>query len=230
MPELWERQRGDRQQGVKGESSRAYHCFEHYRDMGPARSLLKAYSEHMARCVGRQDSVKRASGSWHYWSATWKWEERAAAYDRHLDLLRRVQVEESEKAEAEKWAQERREIRKRELAMAGALIKRAEEMLSFPLTTVTEDTVIEGGKAIHRKIVEPAKWTFSTAARLIDLADKLMRLAAEMETEHQKIDIAMVRAEARKVAEEYGVPEEEVLAQAEEIARDFINRRLGGTL
>ncbi len=234
MTEQWERIRGQRNPYIHGESRQAFHGFEHYRDLGSARSLVAAYNDHLIRCRGRQCGAKRAPGSWSEWSINWRWVERAEAWDRHLDSVRRAEMEAAERAEVEKWASIRREIREKEVALGRALIAKAEEMLKHPITVerrITEQTVAADGHTIvqYITIVEPARWNFSTIGKYAEFASKLIRLAAEMETDRTKIDVAMVKAEARKLAEEFGIPEEDILAQAEQIAREYVSQT-GGAL
>ena len=74
-----------------GETAKAFHAFEHYRDMPPAdRSIDAAYAEHLVRCQdGRQKVGKRSARAWHRWSAANRWVERAAAHDADLSRQRR---------------------------------------------------------------------------------------------------------------------------------------------
>ena len=74
-----------------GETSKAFHAFEHYRDMPIGdRSIDTAHSEHLACCQdGRQKVGKRSARSWHRWSAANQWVERAAAHDADLSQRRR---------------------------------------------------------------------------------------------------------------------------------------------
>lgn len=67
---------------VEGESAKAYAAFCKYRDLKPdRRSLNAAYGG------------GRAPGYWAEWSSQFRWVERAAAYDAHLDELRRSERE-----------------------------------------------------------------------------------------------------------------------------------------
>lgn len=215
---IWERIPGRRHPYQQGESRAAYHAFLHYRDLGPSRSIVAAYNDHRTRCRGREGSVKRASGRWTAWSMDWRWTERAEAWDRHLDLVRRAEIEAEERRIAALVAEKRKGLPEREIALAEALIRKAEEMLRFPLAQVTRQS--EGGREVT--IIEPARWSFAALARIVDVADRLMRLATGLETDRHRVDMAaLVREEARRAAAELGISEEEAVAQAEEIVREW---------
>ena len=80
MAELqaWERQ--------PGESGPAFAAFVVYRDLGPYRSLDKAYKT-------QKPDADKFSGQWSLWSAEHKWLERALAYDSYCDAERRKVLE-----------------------------------------------------------------------------------------------------------------------------------------
>src|SRR5262245_48637686 len=90
MSELWEQQ--------AEEPHRAFAAFVIYRDLpGPERSLPNAYR----KGTGAPTKLK-VSSQWRTWAERYHWEERARAYDRHLDYLRRHTMEqEVVKAQAE---------------------------------------------------------------------------------------------------------------------------------
>jgi hypothetical protein len=83
MTHVWERQ--------DGEPDKAFAAFVTYRDAGRARSL-----DAVGRLVhGDRTGRKRGStGRVRAWSTTWRWTERARAYDLHLDRLAREAREE----------------------------------------------------------------------------------------------------------------------------------------
>ena len=97
-----------------GESSKAYHHFCIYRDMGASRSLRQ-----MAGIPGCT-SVRRQLNRW---SSRWRWVERCQQYDDYLEYQLRAQQE-----------KERREMSKRhaKIAMLGQsiLVKGMEELLA----------------------------------------------------------------------------------------------------
>ena len=92
MTEPWER--------IEGESNKAFRAFTAFRDLLPEeRSIRKALVKLWGpKADGRQ---RTAEG----WSSQWRWQERAAAWDDHLDKTKVEAKEESikevERAHAE---------------------------------------------------------------------------------------------------------------------------------
>lgn len=70
---------------LPGESAKAFAAFMVYRDFGPGRDVNSAY-----RSTTQQQSNcnKIAPRHWRSWSTTFRWFDRAAAYDAHLDRQR----------------------------------------------------------------------------------------------------------------------------------------------
>ena len=92
--ELWDR--------LDSEPERAFRAFECYRNLPSGeRTLIAAYRQH----VGNPDAVK-PSDTWSGWSSEFAWRERAAAYDDHLESLRREAYERVIEEEAERQARE----------------------------------------------------------------------------------------------------------------------------
>lgn len=119
-------------------------------------------------------------------SSLWNWKPRAEDYD--LFMLEREQVafEAAQYADAEKWATRRAVLRETEWQMAESLIKKVQIMLDWPMwkeTTATNKELTEAGMLVQTLIIrEPATWSMTDLARMLELASKLARLAAGMET------------------------------------------------
>lgn len=78
------------------------------------------------------------------------------------------------------WESERLAARKYELFIAQRLLQKATEMLDVALikrTIIPADP--ENGKP-ETHIFQPAKWSFKTAAEMVDIATKIRRLACEL--------------------------------------------------
>jgi hypothetical protein len=98
--ELWDR--------LENESERAYRAFEVFlRLPSSERTLTAAYQHH----VSNPDA--RPSDTWSRWSNEFAWRERAAAYDDHLESLRREAHEQVIKEEAARQAREVEKVRGR---------------------------------------------------------------------------------------------------------------------
>lgn len=193
----WERQ--------PGESARAYEAARLYFEMGPGRSLV---------AVGQK--VGKSRGLIERWSARWSWRERAAGYDHHMAMTEMEARRRAIAEDAERWAHRQSELREQEWETSRALIRRAQEMLAFPLVTLIED---EGST-----IIQPARWSLRDVATFCELASKLARTAAEMDRPgyqlnrmlQRELDNAINRLEER-------LPHE-VFLQVLEILADELDR------
>jgi hypothetical protein len=91
MPfESWER--------LPGESSAAYAAFRSFRDFGPERNVRRAVA------AAEPDRVRqgRRYRVWSAWATAFKWRERAAGYDQHLDRLQQTERRKTIEAQGEK--------------------------------------------------------------------------------------------------------------------------------
>jgi hypothetical protein len=70
-------------------------------------------------------------------------------------------------------------------------------------------------------IVEPTKWRLADAAKMVEVGSKLIRLAAEMETDRVSVD-HVLRAQAERLSAEYNEPVEQVLAELEAHAQKVL--------
>jgi hypothetical protein len=150
------------------ESEPAWVAFETYRKMTPPRRL---------RGVTRDlhKSLTLIGG----WSRLHHWVNRVRAYDawRQAEELRAER--EALAVEARKWAKRMIALREVEWERGAALGTRVEAMLKFPLVRqVTRTEKDEKGNVKAITEVHPAKWTFDTLSRWVELESKLKRLAA----------------------------------------------------
>src|SRR5450759_779493 len=91
------------------ETARGFGAFCAYRDLGPRRSLraaAEAYYHSSSAAVLRQCIT---------WSSTFKWVERASAWDRHLDAVARRAQEEARREMAERHVKEARALQSKAL-------------------------------------------------------------------------------------------------------------------
>ena len=80
------------------ESFQAFAAFCVFRDLGAERSIRKAVEN------TEQDKSSRTKRyhSWRGWAATYRWKERADAYDRHIEKLKQTELRKTIEAQGEK--------------------------------------------------------------------------------------------------------------------------------
>ncbi len=159
-----------------GETSTAYAAFCTYRDLGPTRTLLAAYQQGGGPKRGPK-GAQETSGHWKRWHRRHEWRSRAEAYDAYLD-------EEKRRAEAQKWRERGEDLVEEQYQLAVAMLEKARQMLAFPLVRQTVEQRDEDGRPTHITI-EPVRWTFGTAARLVMVAVELGRLATGLPTKNE---------------------------------------------
>lgn len=154
---LWDRQRD--------ETHPAYVAFCVYRDLGDARSLDRAWQKQSQR-------PGEAPGRWSLWSRTFRWVERAHAYDEHLEAQERLAFERElaklgvRRARFELKAQD---LFERQVERIDTVLAKAD---AAPITDVTQETVQSSKDPGSKKIVVEHKKTkvkginFSGYARL----------------------------------------------------------------
>ena len=152
----------------KGETRKAHDALQDYWLMGSGRSirkLLQKYNEPDTESPPTRHFATLAG-----WSTRYAWQAR-------IDRAKQIDDE----ALQREWEDRRKEWKQEEWDIAAKLLERAQQMLTFPVAEVTyqndDDSV---------QIVKPAKWKPVDIARFAEVASKLARLAAEMETERRK--------------------------------------------
>jgi hypothetical protein len=98
------------------ETPRAYTAFCVFRDLGPRRTLAAAAAAYYQRTA---DSLERQVDKW---SSAFRWVERAAAWDRHLDAEGRAAQEAARKEMAERHVREARGLQAKALERLRALL------------------------------------------------------------------------------------------------------------
>lgn len=161
---------------LPGEPANWYLRFKRYCRMGQSRSLLGVFNTEQ-EALGKKKRL-RPFGNWIHRYEQFRWKERAGAYDQWID-----------QREQRAWEKRRVEFREREVKLADALIKKAEQMLQFPLATSRKETVVDG--VTVNNIITPARWGMRDAAAMLDTADKLMRLALMVETSREVKDVVI---------------------------------------
>jgi len=149
-----------------GESRRANQALRDYAAMGAGRSLRKLHGRYVQQPSNNPPTGFHAPTASFTTLSTWSlkhdWVARAERWDQ-------VAAQEAEAA----WRERREEEREEEWHLTRALFRRARDMLDYPLVVEVED---EEGKPVQRA----TNWRMADAARFIELAAKLARLAARM--------------------------------------------------
>lgn len=171
-----------------GESPKAYQAFAIYRDLGPSRSIDRAYEVYS----GQQGSKKRASGRFTKWSTDHDWVERAREFDMRDEEIRREAVELHALNRAADRAKRMEALREENLSneeraarVEKKFIERAEKLIDeLPLirqVTVREASPEDGKPAIYQ--IEPAtKNAVLDAARLHKIATRSEPPKVDMRT------------------------------------------------
>ena len=73
---------------LKGESFQNYSAFCVYRDMGAERSVRKAVES----VETDKRKIMKRYDVWRGWSSQYRWKERAADYDKHLERLKQTEL------------------------------------------------------------------------------------------------------------------------------------------
>ena len=149
-----------------GESRRANQALRDYAAMGPARSRRQLRERYLQQPSSNPPAGFRpptaSLATLETWSLKHGWVARTERWDG-------LAAQEAEAA----WRERREEEREEEWQLTRALFRRGREMLEYPLVVEVED---EEGRTVQR----PTNWRMADAARFIELAAKLARLAAHM--------------------------------------------------
>ena len=167
---------------MPGEPTMWFNRFERFRLLGPDRSILGAYAEYRAEKDERSGRTRprptSAPAPWERNAEEWFWRERATAWD-DAEVVRARLV----------WEERRDEIRAEEFKVGRELLQQAMELKSKLAQMWPYPIAIVERKA-DGTLVMPAKWSFDTVGRLVtamakatETASKVLRLAAEMDTD-----------------------------------------------
>jgi hypothetical protein len=164
---------------LPNESEQAYRAFLTYRDLGPDRTTTEAY-----RLSGGQDGSKRGArqtcGRWNKWARDYRWDERAKAWDDHLQAQR----DEVAAAEAREWEERRRRAFREAYDDAQLLKAKARDILKMPLVRKEteeqdEERDAKGNvrKVVKRVVLKPVNFRHRDAAAMIGMAGQMEQFA-----------------------------------------------------
>lgn len=170
------------------ETTQANAALYDYALLGDARSLPRLAAAYQSRPkVGQDKPPTRQLSMLKTWSSKYEWQARVARYDE----LRREQL----RKEADRlWAERQLASREQTWSDAQALRAKVAKMLEFPVgraESQQETQTSDDGKTIiiNKTIIMPSRWSFFSAAQMLDIASKLERLAVELPTERQHMQI-----------------------------------------
>lgn len=153
------------------ETDKQFAAFSVYRDLGPGRSIDRAY---IAMKGALPDNNRgRAPKYWFDWSRHLNWKDRVAEYDAFLDNVRAQAAIRAAEAEGERIARQVRAHKNNEVALAGKMSEIAMAILQRGV--VRSKTVVkDGGKTIIN-IHKPYRASVNSAAILARIASELGR-------------------------------------------------------
>ena len=177
----WDRQHEESRQ----ESHQAFEAFAVYRELGVQRSTAK-----VAQQLGKSKALMDR------WSSRWRWVDRCAAWDAHLESEHQASLIQATKEAAERQAR-----------IGENLATLAYNRL-VPLLAERD----AAGQFLHQLKPE-------ALVRAIALGVEVERMARGMASV-QRLEIAHVAGETvKKLAEEYGLSEDEIMQEMERIAQ-----------
>jgi hypothetical protein len=162
-----------------GEPDRWYARFREYLNLGAGRSVSEVANANRER-VGakRRDSL---AGAWSKMLKQWKWYERAKAYDLH-----------NAEQEAERIRAKEQELNDKAYALTEQIIMKVEQMLNFPLQTMTREEKDVNGRLVAQTTIFPSRWVMRDAAAMLKTAVDLMNLRQDKPTANLKLDTSQV--------------------------------------
>jgi len=97
--ESWER--------LTGETSAAFAAFCSFRDFGAERNIRKVVDSCFSKQSFEKDEAVRTKRyrMWRNWCAQYRWRERAADYDSHIEKLKQTELRKTIEAQGEKHRQ-----------------------------------------------------------------------------------------------------------------------------
>jgi len=158
---------------MNGEPHKWFVRFNNFRLMGPSRSILACYNGEKVGRGGKKGH--HVTSSWQTQSDSWKWRERAEAWD----LWQISQKDEAEKAKI-------KSIRDKELELVQKIVEKAEQMLAFPLQTITREEKDVNGHVVTVNTIIPSKWVLRDAAGMLSAVSTLLNVREGVRT---KLDV-----------------------------------------
>jgi len=183
------------------ESDAQFAGFSLYLNLGKGRSLLEAYRRYSGK-----EKATQPGGTFQSWSVLNSWLDRVNAYDAWQGQVEDTKFEHAAAKEQSKLAKRRAEANSVAWDMAKLLIEKAKMILKVPILEqqIESEERDKDGRLIKViKIIKPAKFKVADAARMVEIADRLARLATDMSTDNVSFNL---NEQLKRVSEETGVP------------------------
>jgi len=170
------------------ETTQANAALNDYALLGEGRSLALLALEYQSRPkVGQKKPPTRQLSMLKTWSSRFDWQARVAAYDEIRRAALRQEVDRL-------WVERQTISREQTWKDAQQLRAKVAKMLEFPVGRAESEHDVQttpDGKTtiINKTIIMPSRWSFYTVAQMLDIASKLERLAVELPTERQHLQI-----------------------------------------
>lgn len=196
-------------------------AYQDYLGLGPGRTPELLYMKY-CKAVGDSGAKPYASLTQiKGWRKDWGWDAKvmtdigSTPLD-EVETLNRLDIMRVEREAAirriEEWDEVQAAHRSKMVDVGERLLERALQMLEAP---IFKDEIQEDGMTIVRV---PIRWGSSDIARYIEVADKAVRLAAEMDTNRQRITVD--REQAQRVADKLGITVDEVIERANQLMNE----------
>lgn len=150
---------------VEGETQKAYQAFQKYLELGPERTLALATDAVYGRYAGGKR--RQPAGQIVKWSQRFDWHKRAQAWDDTLQMARLEAVEQAERDRIFTFAEREKKLDEELLSLKELIMPKLKQMAEFPLVRTTHTS--ENGKEITN--VYPARWSFNTLVKAIEVID-----------------------------------------------------------
>ena len=167
LPAAWHR--------LADETAAAYIAFRTYLDLGPGRTVNAAYRMRKGAKSGEGGRTVRAHSRWYAWADRHSWEERAAAYDAHVER-EVIQANAGTIANARRQSDETSLLLQSkitgdimafpEIPMAQQVDPATGKIVMVPLEVLTMDEYLKRAQTLYRLA---AAWRYATMTRLMAL-------------------------------------------------------------
>jgi hypothetical protein len=148
-PQPWDR--------LPEEPATAFLAFAAFRDLGPGRTIRKAWAVYSGQSEG-------VNGTWFNYSKAFKWVSRCEAFDAFTNQLRRDAVRALSETESARITENQRVHRDNEQYLSQQAFEKAAEILSIPVARSSFIEQRDGKTIIHKATLLSPSHLFAAAA------------------------------------------------------------------